>query len=243
MYRNNFNTNKDGADIELVCSYDTCVARIDFEESIQVVRNGSYSRTSVGYYLDYGNVKDSDDIQWTIKGTVKDLKAYCKEQGGHYYEDSEINKLNKSDLIDAVLETLECDDTINVVTWDDFNEYQLKDSGLELMPANKTIDYVVTHGYSQGDYAKVFYSPSDLCEAWGRDSVGDSDVQKTINRIYWDCQIYGRFDIDGTEYYYHDYVDDTYEWNPDKFIEGVSKDSGVDVEELKAFIPEYPDYN
>lgn len=241
MYKNNFNTNKDGHDIELYCVYDCDLSRMYFEKNFIMMQYSGYGEIAKAYYIDHGNVPAQDSIEFSVKGLKKDILGFCKTEIHHYYEDSELNKMTKDELAEIVLEGLANEyGTPSVMDYQEINEYYFKDTQIEIIP-DRRIVCVSIRGYSQGDYAEVFYSPDDIKDCWGKEP-SESEIQKICERLFYDAPIYARFYIDGEEYHYFDYVEDEYEWEPQIFIEGVAKDSGVSEEELKSFVPKYPGY-
>lgn len=52
-----------------------------------------------------------------------------------------------------------------------------------------------------------------------------------------------RFEINGEEYDYSEFMPDSYDWQKEEFAKIVSEKSGIDVETILTFLPEYPDYN
>lgn len=244
MYKNNFDKSSTGTDIEVYCAYDWDVACMDFKENFKILQHESYHKTCKAFYT--GQELDPDSITFTIKGTVKEMRRFAKAEC-YWLESREVNKLNKAGLIDEINELLARSEVICVLNYQELNEeffspthYFGKEEpesyDLELVP-DRTLLWVSVSGSSQGEYAEVCYAPDSVYPKYD-----ESGMKQYFERLFYDAPIYARFDIDGEEYYYHEYVDDTYEWEPEAFAEGVAKDSGIDVETLKGFLPEYPDY-
>ncbi len=157
--RNNFDKSSTGVDIECICQYDVDRSRWEFEENIEIVQHDGYRTTSIGYYIDNGNVKGHDDIKFLMKGTRERKIEYLDEVSSVSKEDiqtwdddtldSEIMSYVEVTLIDYVMDRMDSID------------------GLEFIP-NKNLIVLTTRGYSQGDYAKVIYCPEDLESAWGK---------------------------------------------------------------------------
>ena len=232
--RNNFDKSSTGVDIECICQYDSGRSRWEFEENIQIVQHDGYRTTSIGYYIDNGNVKGHVDIKFTVKGTRERKIEYLDEIFSVTKEDiqtwddatldSEIMSYVEVTLIDYVMDRMDSID------------------GLEFTP-NKNLIVLTTRGYSQGDYAKVIYCPDDIEKAWGR-YPKQEDIQKMVNHYFWDAPIFAVMTIDGKEYDYQEMPEyDDYEWKRDKFLEYVAKESGIEREKLEKFVPEYPEYN
>ncbi len=236
MRRNNFNKSSTGIDIECRCSYDTDRSRRDFEENIKILQHSGYRSTSVGYYIDNGNVPDDDGIKFTVKGSKADKVKYLAEQTS--FEAEEIETWDDDTLN---MEILGYESDVNLINYA-LDKMPDAPKGLEFVPT-KNLIAISTNGYSQGDYSVVLYCPEDIEKAWGK-MPEEKDIQKMVNHYYWDAPIYCQIEINGTEYNYWDMPDyDDYEFKRDEFITYVSKESGVAAGEIENLVPEHPDYN
>lgn len=234
MKKNNFTRPAENEPaIELVCAYDTDQSRWEFEENFKILQHSGYRTTCKAYYIDNGNVPDDDGITFTLGGTDQEIEARLTAEG---YDLEEIKAMIPGEPFD-ILETL-YGERITILNYEDFNSVY---HPLKAIPS-KTLESVSVTGYSQGDYAEVFYSPEDLEKCWGN-KPDQNDLQKMFNRLFYDAPIYCRFEIDGEEYDYAELMPDNYEWDREKFAEIVSEKSGIDQEKLLSFLPEYPDYN
>lgn len=231
-YANNFDKSSSGTDIEVRAFLDGDTSRRNFEECIKIVQHSGYRTTSIGYYTG-GCSQDHTDIKFTVKGekAVKiaklvELSSFDKEEIETWDDDTintELIGYYEVTLIDYVLDKL---DLIE---------------GLEFVP-NKNLIILTTRGYCQGDYAKVIYCPEDLEKEWGR-MPDQNDIQKTVDHLYWDCPVYANATINGEEYSYWDQPEyDDYKWDREKFAAYVAEKSGVNVEAIKALLPEHLDY-
>ena len=230
MLKNNYNTNKDGDDIESNVSYDCDLSRMYFEESIEVIQHSNYSRSCISFYTDCGQIDKEGLTDYTVKGLKADLIRYLNTEVSDIWTIKDYIDAMQTEIIDNI------DDS-----------YNLYDYNLEL----EKYDIVISHtrdircisvtGYSQGDYAKVLCDFTALKKLWGNDPK-EEDIQKHLNRLFYDAPVYACIEINGTEYNYYDYIEDPYEWDRDTFLNGVSKDSGISTEILGDFIPEYPEY-
>lgn len=234
MRKNNFTRPAENEPaIELSCAYDTDQSRWEFEENFKILQHSSYRKTCKAYYIENGNVPDDDGITFTLQGTEEQIEAALTAEG---YDRDEIKAMIPGEPLD-ILETL-YGESLSILNYEDFNTVY---APLQVIPSKALVCVSVT-GYSQGDYAEVFYCPEDLEKAWGNKPV-ENDLQKMFNRLFYDAPIYCRFEIDGEEYDYADLMPDNYEWDREKFAEIVSEKSGIDQEKLLSFLPEYPDYN
>ena len=235
--RNNHTRPAEGEpDIECVCKYDTDISWSNFEENFEVLQHSGYRTASVCYYIDSGNVPDSSEIKFTVKGDKAAKVKYLAEQTN--FEAEEIETWDDDTLNSEIL-GYESD--VNLINYA-LDKMPDAPDGLEFVP-NKNLIAISTTGYSQGDYSTVLYCPEDLEKAWGN-YPKQENIQKMTNHYFWDAPIYCNFEIDGKEYSYWDMPEyDEYEWERDKFLEYVAKESGVDKEKLESFVPEYPECN
>jgi len=231
MQKNNFNTNDDGHDIEICCSYDCDSSRMYFEENFEMLQHESYYKTCIAFYTDNGNVDSSGLRDYKVKGLKSDIVRYLNE----CVYDAWSTRDYIDDMRTEVIGNME-----DIYDLDDYN-IELNKYNISIEPKND-IRIISVSGYSQGDYAKVVCDFTALKKVWGN-TPKEEDLQKHLTRLFYDSPIYARFDIDGKEYYYYDYIDDEYEWEPETFAAGVAKDSGVPLEEIEAFLPDYPTYN
>ena len=234
MRKNNFSrpTENEPA-IELSCAFDTDQSRWEFEENFKILQHSSYRKTCKAYYIENGNVPDDDGITFTLQGTEEQIEAALTAEG---YDRDEIKAMIPGEPLD-ILETL-YGESISILNYEDFNTVY---APLQVIPSKALVCVSVT-GYSQGDYAEVFYCPEDLEKAWGNKPV-ENDLQKMFNRLFYDAPIYCRFTIDGDEYDYSELMPDNYEWDREAFAKIVSDNSKVDYETILNFLPQYPDYN
>lgn len=241
--QNNFDTSSTGNNIEFNGCMDTDKSQWEFKDNFQVLQSSGYRTHTVAYYIDNGNVPNADALEFTIKGTVKDMRSWL--HGGdvsHWVSATEINKANKAQLIEWVLVDLALNyDTPSLITMESINSHQFKDTRLELT-TNKPVQRLITRGYCQGDYAEVWYCPSDLAEAWGAEPK-ESHLQETFDHLFWDAPVYAVMTINGTEYHYWDMPEyDEYEWNREAFGAYVAEESKIPLEEIMAVLPKELEY-
>ena len=228
--RNNFDTSSTGTNIESTCYYDTDKSRYDFKENFKIMQHSDYRNNTIAYYIDHGNVEDNDAITFTLEGTPEQIKAALKQDG---YEDDD-------DTVKDALEILEngYGEKITLLNYEDFNRVY---DPLSVKPS-KVLEKIITRGYSQGDYAEVFYCPDDLEKAWGN-VPQKNDLKKTFDHLFWDAPIYASITINGDEYFYWDQPEyDEYEWEREKFLKFVAEKSGVKFETLAAIMPDDPSW-
>lgn len=233
--RNNYNKSSSGTDIEATCYYDTFRSQSDFNDNIQILQYAGYRATSKGYYIDNGNLPDADSITFLVKGTREDKIKFLVAQGLDNLEAD----ISEDDLDIEVKGFMS--DKPSLVTFENLNKYDLKDTNLEIMP-DKNLIKLETRGYSQGDYAEVFYCPEDCEKVWGNAPVQKA-VQRYIDHYYWDSPIYAAVTVNGEEYSFYDMPEyDEYSWDKAAFLEYVAKESGIDKETIEPYLPNNPDY-
>lgn len=234
MQKNNFTRAPEGKpDIEFICGYDTDQSRWEFEENFKILQYSSYRKTCKAYYIDNGNVPDSEEITFTLAGTDEQIEAALLSEG--YNRDE-----YKAMIIGEPLSILETayGESLTILNYQDFNKQY---EPLQVIPS-KNLIWVAIRGYSQGDYAEVAYCPEDLEKCWGNAPV-ESDLKKTFERLFYDAPVYCRFTIDGEEYDYSELMPDNYEWDKEAFAKIVSENSKIDYETILNFLPDHPDYH
>ena len=235
MARNNYNKSSTGTDIECDCSYDLDRRQWEFEENIKIIQHDGYRTTSIGYYIDNGNVECPDKVSFKVKGDKEAKIKYLIDATN--FDREEIETWSEETIDEEIIGH---ENDINLIN---YALDKLPDvPGLEFVPT-KNLIVLTTRGYSQGDYAKVLYCPDDLEKCWGN-YPKQEEIQKMVDHYYWDAPIYCLFTINGKEYRYDEMPEyDEYEWDRDKFLDYVAKESAVDRESLEALVPEYPEYN
>lgn len=224
MEYNNFDQNSKGINIEGSFSYDNGLSQIYFTDSIKTLKDGTH------VYINHGNI--DDEVSFSVKGNKRDLVNYLNDYVGSGYN---WKNNTKKDLLDSVDNNLS-------VSLENFEEVSkdLEEYNITLVPSTP-IDYVITRGYSQGDYGKVYFFPEKLKEVWGVKEINESSLQKEIDHLFWDSPIYGSITVNGEELMYEE---DTYEWEREKFIESVVKHFGETIrEEVENLVPTELNYD
>lgn len=227
-------------DIEVSCFYDTDRSRMDFKENIEIIQY-SDRKTGVGYYIDNGNLPGSDSVTFKIKGKRAALVKYITSEG--YATPAECRKMKMADLQEVAMDAYKyCYDKNTKQLLIDYATERLEQpEGLEIVPS-KPLECVTTTGYCQGDYAEVLYCPADCKTVWGSDPKPEN-IEKMVHHYYWDAPIYCTATINGTEYNYWDMPEyDEYEYDREKFLDYVTKESGIDRETLEPLVPKQPDF-
>jgi len=231
---NNFDMSSTGTNIEAVAYWDVDISQYEFKENFEILQHSGYRTSTVAYYIDNGNVKGADDIEFTIEGERGEKERFYlyyvsgNSEGLKDWTDDELNE----SILDA------CEERVTLVNMDDFSKVMLKDFKLTLR-ASKNIEKLVTRGYSQGDYATVYYCPNDLEAVWGN-AVKESELQDIFDRLFWDAPIHARVNVNGEDYYYDG---DRYEFEREAFLKQVAEQSGASYEALDAILPKEPSYD
>lgn len=229
--KNNYDLSSSGVNIECTAFYDTDRSRMDFEDNFKIIQHDGYRTNTIAFYVDHGNVPDHDEIEFKMQGTEEQKIACLKKEG---YTDDDMPP--PEDIDDCILDIY--GEKITLLNYEDFNNVF---APLSVKPS-KQIEKLITRGYSQGDYAEVFYCPDDLEKAWGKKPEAD-DLQKTIDHLFWDSPVYATVKINDDEFSYWDQPEyDDYEWDREKFLKWVAEKSGVTFDTLAAIMPDDPSW-
>jgi hypothetical protein len=229
---NNYDTSKSGLSLECTAFHDTDKSQMDFDENFQVLQHSGYRTSTIAYYIDNGNDKDSDDITFTVKGDDKAAIVWLQKQG---YQAEDFATVDNGR--DEILNTL----TPSLLTYEAINASDLDGSGLEIVPS-KALNRIYITGYSQGDYAEVLYCPDDLKAAWGNEP-NEKQLKEIFTHYFYDAPIYASFKVNDEEYFYHDMPDyNEYEWTRDAFIKYVAEQSKQPENIIGQYVPMAPSY-
>ncbi len=243
MRRNNFDKSSSGTDIEFVGFMDCDSSRRDFEENIEIIQHDGYRTTSIGYYIDAGNVPDSSEVKFTVKGERTVKEKYLVDTGRNY-DAEDVSKWDDETIDNEILSQNKDATLINYamsLVSSRHGYFQAVNDGLEIEPT-KNLIAVEIRGYSQGDYAIVLYCPEDVEKAWGN-LPNQSKMKEMFTHWYYDAPVYAVMTINGEEYNFWEFPhDNSYEWDKDKFVKWVSEQSKIPVETIAPFVPEDLDY-
>ena len=101
---------------------------------------------------------------------------------------------------------------------------------------------IEVRGYSQWDYAKVYYNPECLNERfWAK------EFREYLHHLFYDAPVYCRLQIDGEELYFDEYMKNTYEYDKDDILHIARDNIKHDKKEyilqwLGDNLPEHPEY-
>lgn len=218
---NNYNTNKNGRDIEVSVFYDTDLSQMYFDENIRRENDELIYTASDQLPKTWGK---EIYVNWRSISKKELYNAFKS-----YY--STFSKNTKQDLIDEILEDLtDIDDLIDFCRSNNI-DYDLNYFTIE------------TCGYSQGDYAEVII-PYALADIFGitKEELEAEDTGY-IDNLFWDAPIYARAQIDGKGIYLEEALASSYEWDREAVIDYiVSLYDETIRSEISKLIPENPDY-
>ena len=224
---NHFNTNRLGPDIEFVGFFDGDTSRTRFEENFTTLVQESYRKTAIYFYNPHGEFDQDEGLSFKIKVLKKDLIKFVE----NYVNSCADNTWLKQELYDEAMSFL----TDELPSYKYDLEKLGEEYGLPLSFVND-IEILITRGYSQGDYALVLLDRTQQLKIWEK-APSIQHMKESIDHQFWDSPIYCKLEIDGTEYYYYDYVESEYEWKKDEFITKVAKASGVSLKALEQLVP------
>lgn len=200
MHTNNFDTSSTGVGIELHCEYDCGAARGRFEEGIAVLQPESYHKHCIAFYTAYGEI--DAEIEYKVKGLKSNMVKYLNTEVYAVWDMQDYVSDMRQEIIDRI---------------EEYDKYNLENYNIDLAKYNLEIcfkndlRFIEIRGYSQGDYAKVICDFTQIESVWG--TKPDEDYfKKELVHLFYDQPVYARFDIEGKEYSYYEYLDDEYAW-------------------------------
>lgn len=225
---NNFDQSSKGVNLELSAFYDCDLSRIYFEESFHVLQYASYSQNSIlvfgkhlidvsdfdledlknwnfeklntsEIFVEYYNYHYDHNFSLATYSTIKDLI----EELDQYYDVKPIKDCDQETLLKSIL---------NHIHFEDRTEFLEK----IFDPKFVTIE---SRGYSQGDYSEIIIPEKVVNEFSDQtlETIGGF-LQSEIDHLLWDAPIYCRLDIDGEEFYFDEYLTDSYDYDKDQML-------------------------
>jgi hypothetical protein len=267
MIITNYDTSSTGFNCELYVMFDCDQGRTDFEDEMHVHQYDGYSTTAVyefGVHEEAPADSVSDLFEFSDDLTEREFRRALfniyKDEATEYWTPTARDFFDEFgvgnvDWREAFMEKLEEDFSIP--------EYAKEESFplIDELPSDKVTHlYRVksTSGYSQGDYALVL-----VPNKHGWDDEHKSSIDKAIDHICWDQPVYARLEVtnqetgETDEIYLEELLDDRYEWDRDKIMEGIKKLGGGEpegaavtrnaplpscvIEWVEESLPEYPE--
>lgn len=218
---NNYDQSSTGINIDINAYYDSSLGRSYHDDSFVNIGKNRW------FYIQNGNVPDHEDIKFKISGTDEQFENALLEIG---YSRDEYKAMIPNEPQELLIDSY--GEKLTLANYEDF----AKVMNLTVTPS-KRIGMKITRGYSQGDYATVYYAPDDLAKAWGKEP-SDSDLKTEFDRLFWDCPVYASATINGEEYIY----EEQYEYDPAAFAKWLADQSGVAYDLIFKYTPKEPSH-
>lgn len=122
----------------------------------------------------------------------------------------------------------------------DMTEKRMYEYFLESDHFEVNYNIVSIRGHSQGDYAEVLY----IIEPDNTPMTADeNETAEYFRQQFYDSPVYGCANINGEEYFLHEYLHDIYDWDKDGFINNFSEHhkDNIPPEALNQFFEMLPD--
>ena len=236
--------------IEFNGYYDNDLSYMYFQDNFETLKEfkTQFGGNEVYIYLDSGQLNNPFEgyaqEHTKIKGTKMNLVQLLKKEFDNVTY-KELLKEDRKELERQVFEQLEHDYNL----YKDFSLYGANNpygfGGDELLEKyNLKLEFINDYkkikirGYSQGDYAEIYYSPSDIKTLWGKEP-NEAELNDMFTNYFYDSPISAKITINDIEY---NYDHSTYEWDREEFIKSVEKQSGVAASEFENYIPKTLDY-
>lgn len=218
---NNYDQSSTGVNIETSVFYDTGLSQKLWRDNFEKIEEDNY------FYIDDGQVSIPDKTI-TINGDDAEIeRAYVYFVNG---EDKTLADKKQAllDCIEPSLDNLERE-----------NEY-LRKQGFDLSFDVPNLLSIVSIGYSQGDYARVWYDPVALEKLWGK-FPNQSELKRLFDHLFWDAPIYGNVTINGEDYSYSELMPDEYDYDREEYARIVAEKAGIDKALLLPLLHKDPD--
>ena len=169
---------------KVTVAYDEFMAQENFDNNFQLSPLFEYRNRggNTFQFIDWGNVELIDNLHelFTIKTTDKKVLAKFAD----WLDEEDLEEMSADEIYDEIFYNYGFDDL------DEFAD----DGELEI---DRHYILYNTHGYSQGDYARVLIPTRELRKAWGNTDVPDDELvsEQYIDNLLWDMPIWGRVEI------------------------------------------------
>ena len=175
--RNNFTENGNGSSVEIEFYYDRDMGQHDFDENLKRIDGNRF------FYIDFGNLKpvELEEMYIVTDETREEMIKLLKEE--NKYSDEEyksIDKMTNEELKNEFVMTendnyFDCDS-------EDLFEFDSINFGM-----------IETRGYSQGDYAEVYFKKED------KEKGIYEPKKEDIDHLFWDSPLFFSATIDETK--------------------------------------------
>ena len=175
---NNVTENGNGSSVEIEFYYDRDMGQHDFDENLKRIDGNRF------FYIDFGNLKPVELEEMYIV-TDKTREAVIEEILDQ--TDGEIEKLSKKELDKMTNKELKEE----FVGWIDYDCDSDDESFFEFDSIN--FGMIETRGYSQGDYAEVYFKKED------KEKGIYEPKKEDIDHLFWDSPLFFSATIDETK--------------------------------------------
>lgn len=233
MCKNNFDQSSTGTNIELCIFLDGYLAQMYFEEFL-AGEDGKYVKA---YRDRRGDLEfiaiwaDKEDAQ-TLQAPLSEFQQMEFDELEHLYELYSGERFYGEESERAEMEDWLASKFTAEVLIDSRHEEKLSWYDLDC-------EYVST-GYSQGDAVRVWISDKAKQDyPWLLN-------RRHIDNILWDAPVNGSLTVNGEEYYFHEVMEDVYDYDKDELIKRFRKYHRNLPEAVYQFLednlPEYLEY-
>lgn len=226
MKANNYDTNSKGLNIEVNIFSD--FTNEEFNTNITKLKDGNYFLNAQEF--------DHNSLGFNLKGTNDALLSYLKD---YTNVTDEMLSMDNDSLIDEVLEVfprnIELDNLIECTK-------ELEDYNISIV-CDKELRTIETRGYSQGDYALVYYL-AEIREHWVNitDENEYSYLSDILECYFWRSEVQGTIEINDSEYYVGEYLNNSYYYEKEELITNLvnhienNNSENINIELLKEYL-------
>ena len=196
----------------------------------------------------------------STQGVNLELSCFYDSDLSHSFFEDDIERIGKTDDFFYISwGEYSLDDFFFVQNTQEFRKafeedyHEITDENMDDLVKNYSLDAdfpwveekypsIEVRGYSQWDYAKVYYNPECLNERfWAK------EFREYLHHLFYDAPVYCRLQIDGEELYFDEYMKNTYEYDKDDILHIARDNIKHDKKEyilqwLGDNLPEHPEY-
>ena len=246
-HTNNFDMSSTGTNIEFYGYYDKDLAENYWQENYKEIKGTK----NTYFFTDYGQLKNQfTNTELTVKSRLgrtgkdflKDLQEYAENYT--YWRSDDQDTIEE--LIEFIVNNYEINDLIDY-RYNNKNFVENLDECLQIC-FKKDPDYIDIRGYSQGDFARVYFDLDAVRKLWGTPETTSDDelkkgLRKQFEQQFFDSPVFACVTINDTDYNYYDCPDaDEYAWKRNEFLQWVTEKSGVEYSLISAIVPKELSY-
>lgn len=207
MRTNNFDTNSKGLNIDVNIYLDTTAEM--FNLNITRLKDDTYFLNAQHF--------NHESLNFTLKASNDSLLSYLKDFTN---VTDEMLSMDNDSLIDEVLEVFPRNIELgNLIE----STKELEDYNISIV-CDKDLRTIETHGYSQGDYAFVYYL-AEIRDVWTNitDENEHNVLSDELECYFWRSEVNGTIEINGSEYYVSDFLNNSFYYDKEQLIENFAK--------------------